>query len=402
MTLVGGIENIQASSGGTVTNTGGPLALNAVVLGNGANDEKTTPNFVTNGTNTLTVGVAGSGNGVLALSGNTSGTATITAPAVAGTTTNAIVSSNSVSAPGFQINGGATSGHFLRGNGTNFVDSAIQAGDVPSGTVLWNQIGNPNGNLALSMGTNTTSFNQTNGTMWLWNNTTAATSGVAQSSPIINLQGNYWNGAATATDVWSIQDVITNGTNGESDLVFSHSGSPSSNIIVPSIGILGSASVAGSLFLGGFKTTFNNVGLLTQYNNINTVSNGIPSEYATVDRTGQVAAITATTLYTPVATGMFRVSAYLKITTTGTSPVLGPVTITYTDGTDSVAQSNVMLLATQAGAAATSNAGNTTTSTLNGSMVIFALTGVAIQYAVALTGTVGTAAYEVHLKLEAL
>lgn len=50
---------------------------------------------------TLTVSTAGSGNGVLALSGNTSGTATFTAPAIAGTTTNRVVSSNNFQAPLF-------------------------------------------------------------------------------------------------------------------------------------------------------------------------------------------------------------------------------------------------------------------------------------------------------------
>jgi hypothetical protein len=38
---------------------------------------------------------------------------------------------------GFQVNSAATSGYYLRGNGTNFVSSAIQAGDLPS-TVLIN------------------------------------------------------------------------------------------------------------------------------------------------------------------------------------------------------------------------------------------------------------------------
>lgn len=139
----------------------------------------------------------------------------------------------------------------------------------------------------------------------------------------------------------------------------------------------------------------------TIYNGTGKYFRGL-SEMGRVDLTAQVAAISATTLYTPLITGLFRISAYLKITTTGTSPVLGPVTITYTDGTDSVAQSNVMQLSTQAGASATTNSGNTTTSTLNGEMIINALTGVAIQYAVALTGTVGAGAYEVHLKCESI
>lgn len=129
----------------------------------------------------------------------------------------------------------------------------------------------------------------------------------------------------------------------------------------------------------------------------------VPSETAVVDLTAQTAPIVATTIFTPLVTGMFRISAYLKITTTGTSPVLGPVTITYTDGTDSVAQSVIMAQQLQTGVmSVTGNSGNTTTSVLTGALCIFAKVGVAIQYAVALTGTVGTAQYEVHLKCEAL
>jgi hypothetical protein len=45
---------------------------------------------------------------------------------------------------GFEIGGAATSTHYLRGNGTNYVDSAIQTGDIPntipiSGTGAVNQ-----------------------------------------------------------------------------------------------------------------------------------------------------------------------------------------------------------------------------------------------------------------------
>jgi hypothetical protein len=145
-------------------------------------------------------------------------------------------------------------------------------------------------------------------------------------------------------------------------------------------------------------------GKITKYNNIATVSEGVPVEYATVDLTGQLAAIAPTTLYTPTLTGMFRISAYLKVTTVdATSSTLGPVTITYTDGSDSVAQSNVMMMADQTGAAVTSNSGNTTVSILSGSMVIYAFAVTAIQYAVAYASNVpGTMAYEVHLKLEAM
>jgi len=75
---------------------------------------------------TLTVSGAGAGNGVLALSGNTSGTATFTAPAVAGTATNPVTASNglalpngSTSAPSYGFTASTTSG--MHWDGTNNV-----------------------------------------------------------------------------------------------------------------------------------------------------------------------------------------------------------------------------------------------------------------------------------------
>lgn len=49
--------------------------------------------------NSLTLGVAGGGNAILGLPGNTSGSATFTAPAVAGTSTNAVTASNVLAGP---------------------------------------------------------------------------------------------------------------------------------------------------------------------------------------------------------------------------------------------------------------------------------------------------------------
>ncbi len=147
--------------------------------------------------------------------------------------------------------------------------------------------------------------------------------------------------------------------------------------------------------------------LITVYNNIATVSNGVPSELATVDLATQAAAIGATTIYTPAATGLFRVSIYLQVTRAATtSSILGGATgvvITYTDGDGSVAQSNTAALATTAGAIAVTAAGNSTVTNLEGSMIIYAKTGVAIQYAVGYTSVgVTTMQYAAHLKVEAL
>jgi hypothetical protein len=144
-------------------------------------------------------------------------------------------------------------------------------------------------------------------------------------------------------------------------------------------------------------------GKTTNYNSIATVSNGIPAEYATIDLTNLTGAVSTATLYTPPSNGFYRISAVLKITTTGTSPVAGPITITYTDGDGTVAQSVVMLLQSTTGTAVTTTVNNsTTTGTVNGSMVLYARSIVAIQYAIAVSGTFGAGVYSAHLKCEAL
>ena len=146
-------------------------------------------------------------------------------------------------------------------------------------------------------------------------------------------------------------------------------------------------------------------GVITSYGGIATVSNGHPAEYATVDSSPLTAAINSTKLYTPTANGMFRISATVKIIRTGTSPVVGPLTITYTDPDDSgfTTQSQVMLMQSVTGAVVTTTVNNsTTTGTINGVIIIFAKVGVDINYAVAISGTFGIAQYAIHLKCEAL
>jgi hypothetical protein len=132
---------------------------------------------------------------------------------------------------------------------------------------------------------------------------------------------------------------------------------------------------------------------------------GVAIEKATVDLTAQTTALGPTSLINPPLTRMYRISAYLKVTTVdATSSTLGPLTIAYTDGTDSVAQSNVMLMPDETGTGlGTTNVGNTTTSTLNGSMIVWVAAGSPITYAIGYASNVpGTMAYEAHLKLEAM
>jgi hypothetical protein len=56
-------------------------------------------------------------------------------------------------------------------------------------------------------------------------NATAATVGANQSSSSIMVSGQFWTGATSATDTWTIQDVLAAGTNPVSSLKLTHSGS---------------------------------------------------------------------------------------------------------------------------------------------------------------------------------
>ena len=91
---------------------------------------------------------------------------------------------------GFQVAGAAPSGQFLRGNGTDFVASAIQTSDLPP--VLWSDLGNATADLVLANAGFKTTFGQTSAVAWKWANTTAAAHAAPQSSPLIELSGQYW------------------------------------------------------------------------------------------------------------------------------------------------------------------------------------------------------------------
>lgn len=78
---------VTVSGTGTVTNTGGNLTANAVVLGAGGADSKVVAGIITDGTSMISLGVNTTTLGKLKMFGNTSGDATIQPAAVAGTAT---------------------------------------------------------------------------------------------------------------------------------------------------------------------------------------------------------------------------------------------------------------------------------------------------------------------------
>jgi hypothetical protein len=115
------------------------------------------------------------------------------------------------------------SARFNSPDNTNY--NVVIAKGGTGGSPLWSGIQNPNANLTLSMGTNTTTFNHTSAVNWLWANTTTATNATTNASPVLNIAANYWTGAASAADTWSLGSSLAAGTNGASTLTLGHSGS---------------------------------------------------------------------------------------------------------------------------------------------------------------------------------
>jgi len=126
---------------------------------------------------TLTVSAATFGNGQVSLSGNTSGTATLTAPAVAGTSTNPIASSNSITLPSVAAFGSgaptfgsssnsamgisfstANTGTIGIGNNNGFMplvitqsQGPVSRSDIP---YMWNNSNNVNGTVTVDSSVN--------------------------------------------------------------------------------------------------------------------------------------------------------------------------------------------------------------------------------------------------------
>ena len=94
--------------------------------------------------------------------------------------------------------------------------------NVPNSSA-WSSLTNATANLTLANGTNATEFDQTSNTTWKWKNTTTATNSTTNASPVIDVSANYWTGAASAEDAWTIGSSLAAGTNGASTLTFTHS-----------------------------------------------------------------------------------------------------------------------------------------------------------------------------------
>lgn len=132
----------SSAGSGTVTNTGGNLTSNAVVLGAGTSDVKVVAGITTNGTAQLVLGVNTTTLGNVKMFGSTSGDVTMGPAAVAGTATVfTLPASNGSSGQFLQTNGsGITSWQTASGGGMTWteVTGASQSMAVGNGYILNN------------------------------------------------------------------------------------------------------------------------------------------------------------------------------------------------------------------------------------------------------------------------
>src|SRR5438128_2235138 len=145
------------------------------------------------------------------------------------------------------------------------------------------------------------------------------------------------------------------------------------------------------------------------YNNIATVSNGMPSEVAKIDTTGLTGNVSSAALYAVPSTGagLYRVSALVVETTAASvSSTLANVQVLYTDadvgsGTVTIDATPVLGVAgmCQAGALTANTVGTTAT----GVIVINVKASTNINYqTVNYASTAAGMAYAIHVKAEAL
>ena len=139
--------------------------------------------------------------------------------------------------------------------------------------------------------------------------------------------------------------------------------------------------------------TLNVATKLGSYNSISTVDNGLPSEYAHVDLTGQSASIGATTAYAVPSSGagMYRVCYVAFVTTTATTSSSIAVNIISNNGSGSFTASGTVYT------------GNTLGGETQGCVGVYSAASQTIQYSTTYSSTGGTAmVYALHIKVEAL
>jgi hypothetical protein len=185
-------------------------------------------------TSALTVPAGGTG----------AGTFIANAPLI-GNTTGAIgVGTRSGNTTSFATTSGTlTNGHCTQIDASgNIVDSG-SSNCGGGGSTAWSAISNAAGALTLANGTNATTFNQTNATVWTWANTTAAVVGTSQSSPIATWCGTAFHGSASVQDCLTLQNQPGNGNDAAITFAVGHTGTSTGTVTTTFPGPITATSV---------------------------------------------------------------------------------------------------------------------------------------------------------------
>ena len=263
--------------------------------------------------------------------------------------------------------------------------------------------------------------------------TTPATNVANFNAPSITQVSNYWNGAASSLDTWTLGVVLAAGANPSSKYVVSN---PRANSIysvtADQLQLFGSSGnpllcLNGILSQRGCFTVSSNAGATKAWqlwtvnpvcNMCATVASGNPETLqwnvcpimfptSVIDRIGLSSAVGTTIMGSSTVfggTGLFEIEWNAKVTTAaGVSSTLGPLTITYTH-LDGTMQTVTCAAFSTAGAVETSDAGNTTSTALYGIPCSFyALNATNISYAFGYASNAANAMiYNLSLRLERL
>jgi hypothetical protein len=125
------------------------------------------------------------------------------------------------------------------------------------------------------------------------------------------------------------------------------------------------------------------------YDGSNLVSLG-PATPVAVDLTAQSSSLSAASLTTPSANGLFKISYYLATTTAGTAGTVS-VTFTWTDESKAETFTSSALSLSALGALAP-----------QAPLVVYAKTTAPIQYSTTVSGATGSPQYSLHVRVEAL
>jgi hypothetical protein len=290
---------------------------------------------------TVSCGLAGTTSCVITGAGATSGTATITWPAVAGTVTNPIAFSNNISGP----NGTAAAPTFSFSTNPNS-GMYNTGGGAPTFSVL--------GTVVMD---------------------------ISGTGPRV---GSFVYGMAASIGIGSDTGLSRDSAG------------------VVDVGTGAAGSKAGSLNLNSYNVAGNGImssgGIFTTYNGDTLVGKGVPYTWSNVDLTAQTAAIAATTLKAVTANeaGFIQVCYVATVTTAASvSSALGGTTgfqVRFTDANDSVvktyAETNPVI-----------SAANTTGSTISGCQVAYAKSGTNLQYLMGYTSSGTAMAYDLSVRV---